>query len=613
MLFSRIPELPVATVMIGVALLCVAPGTASAQSEVLALTKFNPGFDGTQSPFAPIDITAGPDGNMWFTNTSTIDLISVITPDGRISSFTDGFAKGAKPARILAGPNGKLWFTDIGAGGIGQITTNGVITELVITEDGQAVIPNSMTFGSDGNLWFTDTSGVKITRMALDGAITSFTSGISSSAGIQQITSGPDGNLWFTEPGLNRIGSITPEGRIFEFGTGITQQAGLFDIATGSDGNLWFTETGTGKIGRITTAGVVTEFETKLSPGQGPFSLKPGPDGNLWFTEQGGLDGNLDANKFGRITMGGVVTEFLADTPNLFLPGPTDNIAMGPDATMWFTQTSTNFVNRVGLAFPTALAASILPGGRTVSPGQPATVFASAANGSATAFENCQVSLPGDAPPGLQVDYQTTNPATNALTGTVNTPFSIPANGGSQSLVLTFQSAVPAFAPGLGLNFTCNGIVAAVTGGVDTMDVNFDADAAPDDIVLVSSTTPGMISMPVLGSNAFSVAMQNAGGTNVDGNTLVSVDTGLSILPVTTAICQTNPTTGACLEAPQPNLFVNLPAGTSATFSVFVTATSAVPFDPSNNRLFVRFIDFDEDLGVLVSHGSASLAVQTTN
>jgi virginiamycin B lyase len=613
MRFNRVLGIYAATATAGAALLGVTHGTAWAQSEVLDLTKFPAGFDTTPAPVGPIDIAAGPDGNMWFTNVSGIDQISVITPDGRISNFSTGFIAGSKPTRIIAGPDGDMWFTDTGKGGIGQITTNGAIDEFVIEENGASVIPNSFVFGSDNNLWFTDASGVKITRMALDGAITVFSSGITASAGIQEITSGPDGNLWFTEAGSNRIGSITPQGRIFEFGTGISPEAGLFGITAGPDGNLWFTETKTGKIGRITTAGAVTEFETGLAPSQGPFSIKAGPDGNLWFTEQGGLDGDLGQNRIGRITTGGVVTEIFADTPNLDLPGPTVSIAPGPGNTIWFTQTLTNFVNRVKLSAPTVLAASVLPGGRTVSPGQQATVFATMANGGASALSNCQVNLPADAPLGLQLNYQTTNPATNAVTGTVNTPFTLAASGGSQSLLLTFQSPSPVFAPGLDLNFNCNGVAAAVTGGVNTMDVNFSADAAPDDIVLASSATPGMLSVPLLGSGAFSVAMQNAGGSEVSTNTLVSVDTGLAILPVTATICRTNPSTGACLDTPETSQFFNLPSGTTATFSVFVTANGTVPFDPSNNRVFVRFIDFDQTLNILVSHGSASVALQTTN
>jgi streptogramin lyase len=65
----------------------------------------------------PFDITAGPDGNLWFTDGA--GEIGRITPSGAITAFPvpDG-AWG-----ITAGPDGNLWFTEEGGGKIGRITT----------------------------------------------------------------------------------------------------------------------------------------------------------------------------------------------------------------------------------------------------------------------------------------------------------------------------------------------------------------------------------------------------------------------------------------------------------------------------------------------------------
>jgi hypothetical protein len=115
--------------------------------------------------------------------------------------------------------------------------------------------------------------------------------------------------------------------------------------------------------------------------------------------------------------------------------------------------------------------------------------------------------------------------------------------------------------------------------------------------------------MGIPGAGAFSVATLNNGGSDVNGLTLVSVDTNLAALPVTVSVCRTNPSTSACIAPPQPQGFYNLPAGTEATFAVFITATGPVPFDPANNRVFIRFIDFDDFLDTFVS-GSASIAIQ---
>jgi hypothetical protein len=46
--------------------------------------------------------------------------------------------------------------------------------------------------------------------------------------------------------------------------------------------------------------------------------------------------------------------------------------------------------------------------------------------------------------------------------------------------------------------------------------------------------------------------------------------------------------------------------GATPTFSVFVTGSGTVAFDPANNRIFVRFED-----GSGVTRGSTSVAVRT--
>ena len=71
----------------------------------------------SSSPFA---ITAGPDGNLWYTE-DTANRIGQITPSGRISEFSVP-TSGSGPEGITKGPDGKLWFTEFIGNKIGQIT-----------------------------------------------------------------------------------------------------------------------------------------------------------------------------------------------------------------------------------------------------------------------------------------------------------------------------------------------------------------------------------------------------------------------------------------------------------------------------------------------------------
>ncbi len=57
----------------------------------------------------PTAITAGPDGNIWFTAGSQVFRS---TPDGQVTGFSLGFTPDSIPGGITAGPDGGLWFTD---------------------------------------------------------------------------------------------------------------------------------------------------------------------------------------------------------------------------------------------------------------------------------------------------------------------------------------------------------------------------------------------------------------------------------------------------------------------------------------------------------------------
>src|SRR6266581_5076413 len=109
----------------------------------------------------------------------------------------------SNPAVITAGPDGNLWFTELSANKIGRITPQGLITEFTIpTANSQ---PFGITAGPDGNLWFTEFAGNQIGRNSPAGAIVEYliqTPG----ANAVGITSGPDGNVWFTESGAKRVG-----------------------------------------------------------------------------------------------------------------------------------------------------------------------------------------------------------------------------------------------------------------------------------------------------------------------------------------------------------------------------------------------------------------------
>ncbi len=254
---------------------------------------------------------------------------------------------------------------------------------------------------------------------------------------------------------------------------------------------------------------------------------------------------------------------------------------------------------------PTVAFASVLPGSRSVELGQPATIFASLINAGSTTLQGCQVALPVTAPAGLTLSYQPTNPATNALIGVPDTPVSVAGNNGVQSFLVTFQGSQAFSGPGMALDFDCLGIgPATVETGVNTVDLVMSTAPVADVIALAATASnDGIAKIPAGGASAFAVASSNVGASS---QIVVSVDTGSASLPLTATLCQSNPSTGACLATPSSTVTLTDTAGAAPTFSVFLQANGTIPFAPAASRVFVRFKD--QAGGI---HGSTSVAVET--
>ena len=127
---------------------------ASATSATAAptITEFSAGLTANSKPFG---IGAGPDGNIWFTETANPGRIGRIKPDGTITEFTTGLTGDSAPGGIVAGPDGNIWFTEINGNRVGRITPAGAISEFSMGLQANAR-PYAITAGPDGNLWFSN-------------------------------------------------------------------------------------------------------------------------------------------------------------------------------------------------------------------------------------------------------------------------------------------------------------------------------------------------------------------------------------------------------------------------------------------------------------------------
>ncbi|MDO9353790.1 MAG: hypothetical protein Q7T55_08845 [Solirubrobacteraceae bacterium] len=284
-------------------------------------------------------VTAGGDGQMWFSDSSgssisrvpvgggtpqklSLGAINVMTlatrSDGTVvygegnggifgasATGTTELAKISGPSLIyqIATPtNGDLAWSDAYSGKAQRLTAGGQLggqLELPGT-GGQTPLLGAAADGA-GNVWFSSFNDDRLYRMNGAGAISEPASGGASntkliaSTGPTGMATGHDGNVWFNS-GSGRIGSVSPAGVVVQPRPAGVAGGGGFAVAAGADGSMWFAVQGThktktqtepeapGSLLRVSSTGEITPFPFKTDVH--PFSLATGADGNLWVTDQ---------------------------------------------------------------------------------------------------------------------------------------------------------------------------------------------------------------------------------------------------------------------------------------------------------------------------------------
>jgi hypothetical protein len=277
----------------------------------------------------------------------------------------------------------------------------------------------------------------------------------------------------------------------------------------------------------------------------------------------------------------------------------TDITAQGPFNETFSLSGTTQTSNAANLT----LAAAVLPLSRSVQVGATATAFATVINAGPANATDCTIAPTTST--AANFVFQTTDPTTNALTGSPNAPVDIAA-GQSQSYVIALTPTA-AFAPtNVAFTYTCGNAPspAVTTVGIDTLNLSASTSPVPDVVALAASGDPGYVDIPgATGNGAFAVATINLG---IASQITVGANTGSATLPVQLFVCQTNPTSGVCLAPPAATVTTNIAANATPTFGAFVAASGAVANSPGANRVYVTFTDAN---GVL--RGETSVAVKT--
>jgi virginiamycin B lyase len=572
-------------------------------------------------------IIAGPDGALWFAY-SMSNQIGRITTDGiaTVPGKTQSVdATGSiGPYGIAAGPDGALWFTHPFANTIGRVTVNAALKEFPASQG------NSMISGPDGALWFAETGDGKIGRSDINGNTTDFAIPTANS-GVSGIAAGPDGAIWFTERAANKVGRLSTVAlTVAAAGNGqITSSTGTILCSASSSqcsaavlAGAPITLTASAQFGSVFTG-----WNGGGCSGSSPCQLSPAADTNVTATFAVAQSHLLSISPMGSgtvtvtsdpsgINCGTVCNASFADGTQVTLSvtsasdtsfsgwsggactgtAPcTVTVTGDTSVTASFSQTGGNSRG--------ALVAAVLPLSRSAVIGNPVTAFATIMNADVNGASTCAPALATPIPAAFA--YQTTDPQTNAVTGTPNTPASFVPPGKSQTYVIALTPSATIPPTNVAFSFACStaGPAPTVTG-IDTLLLSASATPVPDIIAVAATADPGYVDIsPTAGTGDFAVATANVGAA---GQITVSADSGSGNLPVVVQVCQTNPTSGTCLAPPAATSATTIAANATPTFGIFVTGLDVVQDLPALNRVFVRFTDSGGAI-----RGQTSVAVRT--
>jgi len=184
-----------------------------------AITEVVPSADGTTVSTTPIpiptagsnpqQITAGPDGNMWFTEsgTSKVGRVNLSASPKTITEFD--LAPNTGPRGIAVGPDKRIWVAEADAKKVARLNTDGTGYQESASAEPAASDAEGLVAGRDGNMWVTYFNGPAIGRVTPALTFDLFPPNPAPSTGPRFIAAGADGNVWFTDESHNAIGRVT--------------------------------------------------------------------------------------------------------------------------------------------------------------------------------------------------------------------------------------------------------------------------------------------------------------------------------------------------------------------------------------------------------------------
>jgi virginiamycin B lyase len=234
---------------------------------------------------------------------------------------------------------------------LGLPAAAGAVVATEITDPTPNATPSGLAAADAGVTWFTDPGNDRIGRLSAGNAIQGFAAAPAGEAAVTplRIAVGPDGALWYTAQ-QGGFGRITSDGVVTRYFSRLA--LGATGITAGPDGAMWFTQPSQDRIGRITaptdaevaagaTRGTVAVYAADA--GGAPNDIELGGDGALWFTQPG--TGTLGrAVPSATPSQGPTITTVAVPTPG----SAPSRLTTGPDGRIWFSAPGSRRIGRIG-------------------------------------------------------------------------------------------------------------------------------------------------------------------------------------------------------------------------------------------------------------------------
>ncbi len=286
------------------------------------------------------------------------------------------------------------------------------------------------------------------------------------------------------------------------------------------------------------------------------------------------------------------------------------SVKVRKDPTGLMARTITWALNKSTSSAPAAkILTAVLPSARATASGGTVTAFSTLLNTSAVEATACQLALSSSV--GISSFIWRETDATNTPIGLNNPTFNVPAQGSKTFVVALTTSGTFAARDFAVVGRCSNALDSPISTGVNALKVTSSAAAPPDVISIVATTgqPAGTVTLPSDGSPAaFAVAAVNIG--TAAAAIRVQPSAGGDALPVAATVCETNPSTGACLAPASTHVVVSFATNEIRTFTVFAAGSGTIPFDPAAYRFHVGFLR-DNAIGAPDQFGSTTTAAKT--